>query len=82
MITVEICMGSSCFLRGSAEAVKVLDSLITSRGLNRNIVIKGSFCMEKCTQGITLKINGETISGVNPQDIESIFEQKILALLR
>lgn len=81
MVTVEICMGSSCFLRGSGEVVEALKKILAERGLEQAIVLKGSFCMERCTRGVTVKIGDRVLTSVGKEDVERLFEDEILPAL-
>ncbi|NPV71373.1 MAG: (2Fe-2S) ferredoxin domain-containing protein [Firmicutes bacterium] len=81
MVTIEICMGSSCFLRGSGEIVEILKKLLASRGLEHRVVLKGSFCMERCTNGVTLKIGDKVFTQVHKEDVEGLFQGEVLPAL-
>jgi len=79
LITVQVCMGSSCYIRGSAKVVETLRRLIERNGLLNKVVLKGSFCMERCTHGVTIKIDDSLFTGVHPEDIEQLFSREVLA---
>lgn len=78
MITIEICMGSSCFLRGSGRIVDRFRDLIAGHGLEQRVVLKGSFCMEHCTDGVTVKIGERVYTRLTPEDIDRIFGEEVL----
>ena len=44
-MTITICIGSSCHLKGSRTIIQKLEELITERQLNDKIELNGSFCM-------------------------------------
>lgn len=71
-------MGSSCFLRGSGEIVDQFRNLIAAHGLEQQVVLKGSFCMERCTNGVTLKIGERVFTQISARDVERIFREEIL----
>jgi len=78
VITIEICMGSSCFLRGSGKIVDRFRDLIAAHGLEQRVVLKGSFCMERCANGVTVKIGERVFTRLTPEDIDRIFGEEIL----
>lgn len=82
MVVVEVCMGSSCFLRGAAGVVDLLKELAAVYGVTHEIVLKGSFCMEQCTHGVTLKIEGELFTEVYQEDVPDLFRSKILPRIK
>lgn len=52
-----ICVGSSCHLKGSEVVIKTFQELIEKEGLTKKVVLKGSFCMGKCSEnGVTVKV--------------------------
>ena len=67
-MTITICIGSSCHLKGSRTIIQKLEELITERQLNDKIELNGSFCMGECSNGVCVKINDELFS-VSP-DLE------------
>ena len=51
-MTITICIGSSCHLKGSRTIIQKLEELITERQLNDKIELNGSFCMGECSNGV------------------------------
>lgn len=82
LITVQVCMGSSCFIRGSSQVVEGLKKLIEEHGLIRDVALKGSFCMEHCTRGVTVRIGDQVFTGVQPEDTIRLFRDEILSRAR
>lgn len=78
MVTIQVCMGSSCFIRGSSDVVSALKRLIEEHDLLSRVVLKGSFCMEHCTTGVTVKIGDRLFTGVHAQDVPGLFEREVL----
>lgn len=60
-MTIEICIGSSCYVKGSDKIVLLMKEILSKRQLDTKVELKGSFCMNACTQGIGIKINGNMI---------------------
>lgn len=81
MVTVTVCVGSSCFKRGAGEVVDALRRLIADNALEGKVEVKGSFCMERCTEGTTLQIGEHLFFGVFARDIPKLFREEVLSLL-
>ncbi len=81
MIIVEVCVGSSCFLRGSEDVVKTFQRLI-EENCPGQAELKGSFCMGQCATGVTVRIQNEYFSCVTPDDARTLFEKHILPNVR
>ncbi len=79
---IVICVGSSCHLKGAEDVIKTFKELIEKENLEAKIVLKGSFCMGKCSEdGVTVKI-GEEIYKTNPQSAENFFYNKIMPIIK
>ena len=79
-MTITICIGSSCHLKGSRTIIQKLEELITERQLNDTIELNGSFCMGECSNGVCVKINDELFS-VSPETVNTFFENEVLRRL-
>jgi NADH:ubiquinone oxidoreductase subunit E len=60
-MNIEICIGSSCYVKGSDKLVTIVREILADRHLESKIELKGSFCMSACTQGIGVRINHKMI---------------------
>lgn len=79
-MTITICIGSSCHLKGSRTIIQKLGELIEARQLSDKIELNGSFCMGECANGVCVKIN-EELFGVSPDTVETFFETEVLRRL-
>ena len=64
-ITVEICMGSSCFARGNREVVSAIQDLIRDLRLEERVLLKGALCQGQCQRGPNLTVNGRAYTNVS-----------------
>ena len=78
MISVKICIGSSCHIKGSRIVVEKLQQLVVKNELTEKVKLDGTFCMGKCQQGVCVTVDNEFFS-VTPEDTESFFDKEILA---
>lgn len=46
---VQVCIGSSCHLKGSREIVELMRKAIAENQLEDQVTLAGSFCLGKCT---------------------------------
>ena len=82
MITIFVCLGSSCYLKGAYDVINTFEEVIHGAELEGEVELKGAFCLNHCTQGVTIKINQEVISGIASKDVPSLFEERILPMIR
>jgi len=78
---VVVCVGSSCFLRGASKVIQEFERLIEEHAPGA-VEIKGSFCMERCTHGVTVQMGGNIFTAVRPEDVPKLFEKYVLNRLQ
>ena len=79
-MTITICIGSSCHLKGSREIIQKLESLIHLHKLTDKVELNGSFCMGTCVSGVSIKLDGQLFS-LTPDSVETFFEKEVLGRL-
>ncbi|HEY9616216.1 MAG TPA: (2Fe-2S) ferredoxin domain-containing protein [Microcoleaceae cyanobacterium] len=77
-----LCMGSACHQLGVYEVLPRLQALIQEYQLEEIITLKGSFCLETCSHGITMKFRDQHFMNISPQNIEEKFVQEILPAIQ
>ena len=75
---IEICLGSSCFSRGNREVVQVIRDYLRKNHLDDKVVLRGARCMNRCSEGPFIIINGRTFTGTGIQDIEKLLEKELV----
>ena len=79
---IQICVGSSCHLKGSPEIVELLTKAVEEYNLEDEITLTGSFCIGKCNrQGVTVQVNDEIHIGITRDNFKEFFNDKVLAVL-
>ncbi|SDH99360.1 (2Fe-2S) ferredoxin domain-containing protein [Proteiniclasticum ruminis] len=73
---IEICVGSSCHVRGSYEVVKNVEAFVKDQELDHEIELKGCFCMGHCTEGVSVKIDGGVLQ-VSEENVVELLEEKL-----
>ena len=74
---ITVCVGSSCHLKGSYEVIEFLTEVIRERKLERDIVLKGCFCMEKCAEGVNVQVNDKVFAVASVDEMREIFQKTI-----
>ena len=79
MLVVQICVGSSCHLKGSQQIVELMQKAVEEYNLDGDVVLVGSFCVGKCNrEGVTVQVNDDVHVGVTPQNFKEFFTKNIL----
>ena len=82
MITVTVCVGSSCHIKGAREMIDRFNDFLTKEHLHDKVELKGAFCMERCGEGINWKINDEIITSPSVEEGTKMFRKRVLKTLR
>ena len=79
MLVVQICVGSSCHLKGSQEIVELFERSVEEYRLDGDVVLVGSFCTGQCNRvGVTVQINDDVHVGVTRENFRDFFKANIL----
>ncbi|MBZ9633488.1 (2Fe-2S) ferredoxin domain-containing protein [Clostridium sp. FP1] len=78
MITISICVGSACHLKGSYKVIEGLQKLIKENKIEDKVEIKGAFCIGRCTEGVSVTVNDEEFFSLNENNVDSFFHETIM----
>ena len=79
MLFVQVCVGSSCHIKGSADIVELLEKAIAEYRLEDDVVLSGSFCIGKCNRvGVTIQVNDDVHVGVTTENFREFFSREVL----
>ena len=79
---IQICIGSSCYLKGSQELVNMFQNEIERYNLSEDITLAGSFCIGKCNrEGVTVLVDDEIFTGVTKDIFKGFFNEHVLRRL-
>ena len=79
-MTVQVCVGSSCHLKGSYEIIELLKARIAKDKLEDKVALKGTFCLGKCLiPGVSIQVDEQIVTGVTPENFDDVFDKYILS---
>ena len=79
---IQICVGSSCHLKGSPEIVEMLQNAVAEYHLEDEITLAGSFCIGKCNRvGVTVQIDDDIHTGINKENFKEFFKENVLDVI-
>ena len=82
-MNVQICVGSSCHLKGSATIIELMQAAVEKNGLAKDVELSGSFCMGTCNRtGVTVSVDGEVHVGINRENFSDFFNECVLAKVK
>lgn len=77
-MTINVCVGSSCHLRGSYQIIELMTEALKKNNLSDSVTLSAAFCLGKCTDGVSIKVDDEIICGVSPDNFTEIFNRYVL----
>jgi NADH:ubiquinone oxidoreductase 24 kD subunit len=80
MITISVCIGSACHLKGSYNVISGLQQLIDENSLSDKVEIKATFCLGNCAEAVAVRVNGESIENVSSGTVGEFFARRILPM--
>ena len=80
---IQICVGSSCHLKGSEEIVALLQEAVAEHKLETEITLAGSFCTGNCNRvGVTVQVDDDVYPGITRESFNEFLQEKILKKLK
>ena len=81
-MVIQICVGSSCHLKGSPEIVELLQKAVAENHLENEITLAGSFCIDKCNRtGVTIQIDDNIHIGITKENFKEFFKENVLDVI-
>ena len=78
MIVITVCVGSSCYIKGAHAVAECFQELITKHKLEAKVELQGTFCLDRCKEGVAVTVNGQRLARVTPETAKEAFEKYIL----
>jgi len=78
MVTVTVCVGSSCHIKGARDVIMRFNNLLKENNLEDKVELKGTFCMERCGEGINWMIEDELFTSFTVEDAVRVLKEKVI----
>lgn len=79
MVIIQVCVGSSCHLKGSPEIVEMLQNAVAEYHLEDEVTLAGSFCIGKCNRiGVTVQVDDDIHVGITKENFKEFFNDNVL----
>lgn len=75
MSKIEVCIGSSCFLKGAYNILDAFTAMVRQDGLGDKVTVCGAFCKENCRNGVSVEIDGKIYSVPNLDAARKLFDE-------
>ena len=76
-VEVSVCVGTSCFLRGSQEMLSEMKQKIEAGDWKDRISLKATFCSETCSHGPTVTVGDKKINYATMETVTAEIETRL-----
>ncbi len=74
-MVLKVCIGSACHIKGSEQVVRILQNCIKDNKMEDEIILKASFCLGRCTEAVSVLIEGrDDVFSLSPENTNEFFE--------
>ena len=77
---VTVCVGSSCHIKGARDIIARFNEFLCTQGLADKVELRGTFCMERCGEGINWMIDEQTFSSSSVEEALQVLRSKVHGL--
>ncbi len=84
MMTIKVCVGSSCHLKGSYNVIEAFKEILKKYDVEDLVELQASFCLGHCAQGVTVSCEeSETLllHNINAENAEEVFASQVYPLI-
>ncbi len=60
MVSIKVCVGSSCHLKGSYDVITAFKDVLKKYGVEDLVDLQASFCLGHCAKGVNVAADGIT----------------------
>lgn len=78
MITISVCLGSACHLKGANAVLDAFLALIERYQAQAKVQMAGNFCQGRCTEGVVVQINDLILTNVTKDQVFELFTKYVL----
>lgn len=71
-IDIQVCVGTSCYLKGSVNILKALTEKLKQEGYYDQVKLKAAFCCQQCAGGPMVIVDDQVISEVSLNKLSDI----------
>ena len=72
---ITICLGSSCFSRGSKDVLRTVKRYLQEKDLEERVFFHGQLCSGHCEKGPNMRIDDKDYHEVNEENVIGILDE-------
>ena len=76
-LQVSVCVGTSCYLRGSQDLLRAVIHRIEQEGLEDVVDVKATFCFERCERGPSARVGDQALERTDLEKVMTALKQEL-----
>ncbi|MEN6301498.1 MAG: NADH-dependent [FeFe] hydrogenase, group A6 [Armatimonadia bacterium] len=76
-LQVNVCVGTSCYLRGSQDLLRALIHRLEDEGLADTVDVKATFCFERCDRGPVARVGEQILERTDVEKVMSVVKEEL-----
>lgn len=81
MVTISVCIGSACHLKGAYNVISALQKEMERLNIEGKVELKASFCLGHCTNPVSVKIDDGPVLSLKAEGVSAFLEEHVLKKL-
>lgn len=82
MVTIHVCIGSACHLKGAYNVINGLQQIISERQLGDRVTVKAAFCLGECSRAVSVKVDEGSVLSVDEKNLENFLNDHVMPKLK
>ncbi len=79
-LNVSVCVGTSCFIRGSQALLKQIVDYVEDSNLMHLVQVEATFCFEQCDKGPTVSVGEKVITHATAEQVIAAINDELSAV--
>lgn len=82
MVTVSVCIGSACHVKGSYNVINGFQQCIEEYKVADKVELKAVFCLGHCSEAVSVKIDDGEVQSVSGLTAKKFFKEEVLPKIK
>jgi NADH:ubiquinone oxidoreductase subunit E len=78
MVTIYVCIGSVCYIKGSYKIINIFQHLIQEQELEDKVELKAAFCMDGCSGPVSVRVGDNPVMSVSENTAVEFFSRNVM----
>lgn len=78
MVTIYVCVGSVCHIKGSYKIINIFQNLIQDKKLEGKVELKASFCMDRCSGPVCVRVGDDPVVSISEDTAIEFFSRNVM----